>query len=67
MKKQLPIGTQIFRGLLAGIIILAVIRACNETPEDAMKQYQKEQKSIREHEKQKKDTKEYLEFMGGQE
>jgi len=67
MKKQLPIGTQIFRGLLAGIILLVVIRACNETPEDAMRQYQKEQKSIRKYEKEKKDTKEYYEFMGGQE
>jgi hypothetical protein len=66
-KKHLPIGTQIFRGLLAGIIILAVIRACNETPEDAMRQYQKEQKIIREHEKKNKEIDEYFEFMGGQE
>jgi transcription elongation factor Elf1 len=66
-KKHLPIGTQIFRGLLAGLIIWASIKACTETPEEAMKQYQKEQKSIREHEKKKKETKEYFEFMGGQE
>lgn len=66
-KKNLPIGTQIFRGLLAGLIVWAFIKGCTQTPEDSMRQYQKEQKSIRDHEKKKKETDEYFEFMGGQE
>jgi len=66
-KKHLPIGTQIFRGLLAALIIWAFIKGCTETPEEAMRQYQKEQKTIREHEKKNRETKEFFEFMGGQE
>gem|GEM_PF-6069007 len=66
-KKYLPIGTQIFRGLLAGIIVWVFVKGCTQTPEESMRQYQKEQKSIREYEKKKKEIDEYFEFMGGQE
>ncbi len=65
--KQPSLGTQIFRGILVGAILLGLMKTCEQTPEESMKQYQKEQKYLREHEKKKQETKEYFEFMGGQE
>ena len=59
--------TQVLTGFFILFILIASVRSCNETPEEAMKQYQKNQKNIREYEKKKKETEEYFEFMGGQE